>query len=132
MTRAAMRLGSLLALFWMQGSGASLAGEVVIETRELRVSIGSTGEVRSLQARSLGEEFGGAPEDNPLPAFVVMRGAESWPASAVALEGDTLTVRFDGASVTATMKVVQTDDYVALTLAACTSTTTRPTRTIPT
>ncbi len=94
----------------------SIRADVVLETRDLRLTIGEDGTCRSLVAKALSREY--AWTQAPGAAFSVVRGKKTHPASSAALVGDALTVRFDKAETAATFKVTRTDDYLALTLAS--------------
>ena len=107
-------LCSGVALLSLQAG--AVRADVVLETRDLRLTIGEDGVCRSLVAKALSKEY--AWTQAPGAAFSVVRGKRTYPASSVALAGDVLTVRFDKAETTVAFKVTRADDYVALTLAS--------------
>jgi hypothetical protein len=109
--------------------------QVVLQTRDLRLEIGADGLVKSLGARGSGTEYiaGTVPlpiasvyrggdmtigsqevyAEFELPAY---RGGRCFPASAVSLAGDKLTIHFDTANVTATCRVTSQPHYLAFQL----------------
>jgi hypothetical protein len=102
---------------------AALA-QVVLETQNLRLEIAADGHVTSLAAKPVGTEYAWTNEPMPFASVYrggqmavgsqeayaefqppVYRGGQCFPASAVSLAGDTLTIRFAQANVTATYRV---------------------------
>ena len=122
------------------GGGAARDGDesvatVALETRALRLELGSDGLLRSLKAKASGVEY--AWTDAPMPIASVYRGGEMgigsqvdyaeheipayrggqcFPASGLSLSGDTLTIRFAQANVTATYRVTVNPHYLAFEL----------------
>lgn len=105
----ALAAGALTALL-----AQPARGDVVLQTRELRLTLSDEAKVASVQARVTGRELRAKGE--PAPAFSVHVQGKSHPATAVKLVGDRLEVRFAGAGVVATFQVVQKPYYAALTL----------------
>ncbi|OHB65073.1 MAG: hypothetical protein A2Y77_11865 [Planctomycetes bacterium RBG_13_62_9] len=135
----------LLSTLFVCGSGIGaprgvLAKEtrtdhVVLQTQNLRLEIGADGQVRSLAAKPSGAEYVwtaapmpiasvyrggqmavGSQEnyaEHEVPAY---RGGQCFPASAVSLVGDRLTIRFAQANVTATYRVTAGPYYLAFKL----------------
>ncbi len=112
-------------------------GQVVLQTRNLRLEVGEDGMVQSLAARPSGAEYaltgsrmpmaavyrGGEMAVGSQEAFAeneppVYRGGECFPASGASLAGNRLTVRFAKANVTATYRIIARPEYLALKLLA--------------
>ena len=113
---------------------AALA-QVVLETQNLRLEIAADGHVTSLAAKPVGTEYAWTNEPMPFASVYrggqmavgsqeayaefqppVYRGGQCFPASAVSLAGDTLTIRFAQANVTATYRVTIHPHYLAFKL----------------
>jgi hypothetical protein len=111
------------------------AAPVVLENDAFRLEINESGTVHSLASKPDGRELLAKPDSEPVAmvycggewAYEVgwtyahavpptYRGGRAFPATAVKLERDRLTVHFDGANVTATYKVVKRTDYLTLEL----------------
>jgi len=109
--------------------------QVVLQTHDLRLEIGANGLLKSLLAKTSGAEY--AWTSAPLPIASVYRGGQMavgsqenyaefespeyrggqcFPASAVSLVGDRLTIRFAQANITATYQVTTKPHYLALAL----------------
>jgi hypothetical protein len=108
---------------------------VVFETPALRLEIGGDGLLRSLKARPSGVEYAWTAAPMPIASVYrggqmavgsqeaygefeapVYRGGQCFPASAVSLAGDRLTVRFAQANVSATYQVTSAAQYLAFRL----------------
>jgi len=101
--------GVLVALWAAPGRG-----EVVLQTRAIRLRLSDDAKVTSIEARVTGRELRAKGE--PAPAFHAYASGASHPASSVRLVKDRLGVRFAGAGAIATFQVIQRADYVALRL----------------
>jgi len=108
------RLACLLFCAILLSPTRATRADVVLETRDVRLTIDGRGVCRGLLAKPLNEEF--AWTQDPGAAFSVVRGKKTWPASSVVLADDVLTVAFGQANAIAKLKVIRTDDYVALRL----------------
>jgi len=138
MKRLSIAVSVLMLAAW--GSKVGHAQEasprsVVLQTRDLRLEIDADGRLKRLTANASGEEYAWAASAAPIasvyrggqmavgsqeaygefevPAY---RGGQCFPASAAALAGDTLMIRFGRANVTATYRVISAADYLAFTL----------------
>ncbi|HID77105.1 MAG TPA: hypothetical protein EYP56_14055 [Planctomycetaceae bacterium] len=89
--------------------------DVTLESASLRVVIGADGTCRSVWAKPVEAEYGWAGQ-RPGAAFSVRAGEGSWPASRVRRQGDTLVVEFGRSNVTATLKLIPRERYIALRL----------------
>jgi hypothetical protein len=126
---------SLLGLVAIRLFHEAAQAEVVLETQNLRLEIRADGRVKSLTARELHTELTWTAEAMPFASVYrggdmavgsqedyaehqppVYRGGKSFPASAVSLTGNTLTVRFDQANVTATYRITTSPHYLAFKL----------------
>ncbi len=129
----ASRFGLMVAV--LLALAGSVAGQVVLQTQDLRLEIGADGLVKSLKGKSSGVEYAwtvapmpvasvyregqmavGAQEtygEFEVPAY---RRGQCLPASAASLAGDRLTIRFAGAEVTATYQVTTAPHYLAFKL----------------
>jgi hypothetical protein len=135
-TRAHHAAFSLLACAGLSAflSAPALA-QVVLETDDLRLEVSAKGLVKSLRTRRTGAEYAFQTDRNPAPFACVYRGAwhrdsqerylehepplyygNHFPATAAALEGDRLTLRFDGAGITAAYRVTSRPGYLAFEL----------------
>ncbi|MCX7886622.1 MAG: hypothetical protein N3B01_05100 [Verrucomicrobiae bacterium] len=113
------------------------AGPVVLENDAIRLEISERGTVRSLLAKPAMREWVARPDTEPVAMVYcggqweyetgwtyahavppTYRGGRAFPATAASLEGNRLTIRFDGANVTATYKVAVRRDYLTLELTA--------------
>lgn len=132
-TRRAGRLGVILGtLFTLLGQAGA---QVVLQTQDLRLEIGADGLVKSLTDKNTGTEYAWTAAPMPIASVYragqmavaaqedygefqvpVYRGGEYLPASAAFLVGDTLTVRFARAGVTATYQVTAKPHYLAFKL----------------
>jgi hypothetical protein len=127
---AALLLG--MCVVWLTGVAPA---QVVLQTDDLRLEIAANGQLGSLTARTTGKEY--AWTAAPLSIAAVYRGGETaiasqadfaeneapvyrggrcFPASAVSLVGDRLTIRFAQADVTATYRVAVRPQYLAFEL----------------
>lgn len=134
-----MRLRGLLTfLAWAvvaAALGDAAGADVVLQTRNLRLQIAADGTLKSLAAKPSGAEYLWVADPGPIAMvyrggqmavgsqedFVEdeaprYRGGQAFRATAAALEGDRLTLRFAGANVAATCQVTQTAHYLALRL----------------
>jgi hypothetical protein len=124
----------LMFVAWFALAGQAGA-QVVLQTQDLRLEIGADGLVKSLTAKATGIEYLYTAAPMPIasvyrggqmavgsqvdygefevPAY---RGGQCFGASAAALAGDTLTVRFAQANVTATYRVTAKPHYLAFQL----------------
>ncbi len=137
-TRSRRRFAYCSLVLTFALSTSALAGPVVLETPQLRFEIADDGAVRSLTSKPQGVEYASA-AGAPCPVGVVYRGgvvkpvdqgpyAETgqwtyeggsrFPVTAVSLEGDRLTLTFQGAEAKATYRVRRTDGYLAFELLA--------------
>lgn len=117
------------------GCCASVAGQVVLETRDVRLEVGADGLVRSLRAKASGTEYAWTAEPGPVAAVYRggdltvasqveyaeneppgYRGGQVFPATAASLAGDRLTLRFEGAGCSATYRVTMRPEYLAFEL----------------
>ena len=105
-------LTPMVVVVLVQGTAACAA--VVLETRDLRLTIDSHGRVRRLVAKASGREY--CHDAGPIPAFTVARGDREFPASSAVLTGRMLRVGFGPAGVSAELEVSQAEGYVALKL----------------
>ena len=131
--RALVWFGSLVALVIIQ----TASGQVVLETRDLRMVVREDGVLQSLSARNSGKEYAWLSKPGSIAtvyrggkAFYashvdykedeapLYRGGQSFPASGVQRTGNRLTVEFAGANVKATYQVRTNEHYVALKLLA--------------
>jgi len=108
------KAGVLLCVLVLAMGG--LQADVTLETRDLRVEIGSDAVCRSIVAKKTGKEY--CWTKRPGAAFWVTLGRKSYPATAARLKGDILTVEFAAVKIALGMKVTRTDEYVALELAS--------------
>jgi len=138
MTRLSITVTLVILVAWGGKAGnareASLRG-VVLQTRDLRLEIDADGRLKSLTANASGEEYAWTASPVPIASVYrggqmtvgsqeaygefevpVYRGGQCFPASAAALAGDMLTIRFGQANVTATYRVTAAADYLAFTL----------------
>lgn len=117
--------GILAALLVAAAFGPPAHGQWTLQTRELRLAVGPEGTLDSLTSLPEGVEYS-AVYDEPVlrfsrtagPIGAVYRGNGSFPASQATLDGDRLTVHYSGIDVTATCRLIRTDDYLALVLDA--------------
>ncbi len=115
--------GILTSLLVAAAFGPAAHGQFTLQTRELRLAVGSEATLDSLTSLPDDVEYS-AVYDAPVlrfsrtagPIGAVYRGNGSFPASQATLEGDRLTVHYSGIDVTATYRLIRTDDYLALVL----------------
>ena len=93
-------------------------GEVVLKTREIRVTLADNATVTGIRTVGGGRDL--LAEGPPQPAFRVRAGGKTSAATAVKLSGDQLRVDFAAAAVVATLKVIRSPQYVALSLVSVT------------
>jgi hypothetical protein len=119
--------------------GDGSVAKTIFRTRNLRLEVGSDGRLVSLAAKPGDIEY--AWTDSPMPIASVYRGGQMavgsqenyaenevpayrggqcFPATAVRLAGDTLTIEFAGANVTATYHVTVNPNYLAFKLTSLT------------
>jgi hypothetical protein len=122
-------LGVLLAF------AGQASAQVILQTQDLRLEVGADGLVKSLSATASGTEYAWTAAPMPIASVYrggqmavgsqeaygefeapVYRGGRCIPASAVSLAGDTLTIRFAQANVTATYRVAAEPHYLAFKL----------------
>jgi len=119
--RQRMLVGLLVAVAF----GPPAHGQLTLQTRELRLDVGPEATLDGLTSRPEGVEYS-AVYDTPVlrfsrtagPIGAVYRGNRSFPASQATLDGDRLTIHYSGIDVTATCRLIRTDDYLALVLDA--------------
>lgn len=123
----------VIGLLWFSPS----AGQVVLETRDLRLEIGVDGLVRSVRAKASGTEYAWMAQPGPVAAVYrggdltvasqvdyaeneppVYRNGQVFPATAASLAGDRLTLRFGGIGCSATYRVTRRPEYLAFELVA--------------
>lgn len=92
--------------------------DVVLETRQLRLSLADNATVTGLRAVGSKREL--LAKGPPQPAFRIRVGGKTSAATAVKLRGDQLRVDFGAAAVVATLQVVRSPQYVALSLVSLT------------
>ena len=109
--------------------------QIVLETQNLRLEISADGRLKGLTVKPLGTELAWTAEPMPFASVYrggdmtvgsqenyaehqppVYRGGQCFPATAVSLAGDTLTVRFAQANVTATYRITTSLHYLAFKL----------------
>jgi len=132
------RVGALLSLLGLAALPLfreTGRAQVVLETQNLRLEIRADGRLHGLTAKPLGTDLAWAAEPMPFASVYrggdmtvdcqenyaehqppVYRGGKCSPASAVSLAGDTLTVRFAEANVTATYRITTNQHYLAFKL----------------
>jgi hypothetical protein len=131
--RAISRLGlAFCVLFFLAGQTRA---QVVLQTQDLRLEIGADGLVKGLTDKASGTEYAWTAAPMPVACVYrggqmavesqeaygefevpVYRGGQCFPASAVSLAGDRLTIRFAGADVTAIYQVTTEPHYLAFKL----------------
>lgn len=103
-----------LMVTWLCWPCIPARAQIVLETQDLRLSMDETGLVRSLVAKPSGREH--CWSEPPRRAFTVVQGNTELPASAVTLTGDDLQVVFGKGTVTAHLRLIRAEQYVALRL----------------
>jgi len=109
-------LGYLVSCAASMAAAGPVQPEVVLETRDIRLTIGADGVCRGLLAKPLKREYAWTRWPGPGPAFAVDQGSHTWPGTSVVRTGDLLTVTFGRAEASAKLQVTQSHDYVAVKL----------------
>ena len=129
--RSSVWFVALVALGIVQAT----SGQVVMETRDLRMVFREDGVLQSLSARSSGEEYAWLSKPGPIARVYrggegsyashedyredevpQYRGGKSFAASRVERTGDKLMIEFAGANVKATYRLLANQHYIALKL----------------
>ena len=110
-------LAMILGVSCACGAWAQTQAEpVVLENETVRWEIGADGLSRHFTDKASGQDFLKA--DPPCAAAAVKKGTASFPCTAARMNGDTLTLVFDGAPAEASLRVKLDKRFMALEVSA--------------
>lgn len=108
------RIISLIGVLLSSAVGGWAGEEIVLETRDLQLTISADGTCSSVLHLGTNEQLAWTAEAGP--AFSVVYGGRSLPASSVVMNGDDIEVSFQDTIATAGLRIIRTNDYLALRL----------------